>query len=121
MIIIDTSGDLPFGVIQRDDSARFIKGQAPIILRQEQFLVSRQVIMDSSQVLRMELIHHKNSEHAKEIFTTEEDRVESMRLWLEVLHKRVSNESYNMRIEEMWHLAVSISVMHYNHLYLRFS
>ena len=113
MIIIVEPGDLPIKVKEWNDAAQRATGEAPVILGEEEFLVSKQVITDSSDVLKMQLIHHANSKQSNEIFTVEDARITAMKIWLEVLHQRVTNGSYSVNVNEIWHLAVRIHLFSY--------
>lgn len=109
MKTIVVAGDLLLKVKEWDHSVRLAPGQAPVILRKEEFLVSKEVVTKSSTVLHMQINYHQNSSHAKEVFTIEEDRVKTMEIWLQVIHKAVTEESYDVPINEMWELAVRFS------------
>ena len=106
MKTIVVAGDLLLKVKEWDYSVQLAPGQAPIILQEEEFLVSKDLVTQSSRVLYMQLNYHQNSSHAKEVFTIEEDRVKTMEIWLQVIHKAVTPESYSTPINEMWELAV---------------
>lgn len=106
MKTIIVAGDLLLKVKEWDSSVRLAPGQAPIILQEEDFLVSKDLVTKSSNVFYMQLNYHQKSSNAQQVFTIEEDRVKTMEIWLRVIHEAVTAESYNAPIHEMWELAV---------------
>ncbi|CAF9909271.1 MAG: hypothetical protein HETSPECPRED_008905 [Heterodermia speciosa] len=107
MIVITDAGNARFKVIQFDLSSRRNPRQAPIVLREELFLVTKQVLTDSSPVLRKRFESHPSSDVASPALRTEEDSISSMEIWLRVLHKTVIPDTYKVAIYEMWYLAAA--------------
>ena len=106
MIVITDAGNALFKVIQFDVTPKGNPGQARVPLREELFLVTKQVLTDSSPVLRKRFESHPSSDVASSALRTEEDSISSMELWLRVLHNTVTPDTYEIAIHEMWYLAV---------------
>ena len=106
MIVIADAGNALFKVIQFDLTCRRNPGQARVPLREELFLVTKQVLTDSSAVLRKRFESHPSSDVASPALRTEEDSISSMEIWLRVLHNTVVPDTYKVAIYEMWYLAV---------------
>ena len=107
MIEVVESGDLTIRVKEYNDSVKLASGQPPILLKEEDFLVSRAVINDNSKVLVAKVKYHPT---AGDIIIIENDlalHVRSMQIWLNVLHGLAfTEEAFKVDIGELWHIAV---------------
>jgi len=105
MIIIDEEGDLVIKVVQFDDSILVPWDGEPIVLREQEFLVKKQVINKHSRELGVRLARHSSSERAGETFTIKDDSTASMEIWFGTMHDALTPTSM-VPIEEIWHLTV---------------
>ena len=95
-------GDLPLKVRERDNSVTHVAHQDRVILREETFLVSQNVIEKRSSVL-------DRSDKSEDVFTIEVDRISTMEHCLRALHKTTTPTFQNVPIDEMWNIAVRSS------------
>lgn len=118
MTIIDPRGDLTVKVTEYDGQVKGKDGKHPVKQIGE-FLVKRQVLIQSSMVFRRMLGPGKFAEADKSIVELQEDRVKTMEIWFLILHGFLQGTSYtptrgdnrttgyNVEIEEMWHLVAA--------------
>ena len=107
MIEVAESGDLIVRVTEYDDSVQLATGQIPKVLQEEEFLVSRAVIIAKSKVLAARIRYQPM---AGDIVIVDKDlalRVRSMQIWLNVLHGLAFTEqAFMVDIRELWYIAV---------------
>jgi len=111
MIPIDEEGDLVIKVVQFDDSILVPWNGEPIVLREEDFLVKKQVINKHSRTLGMLLARHSSSGRAAETFTIKDDSIASMEICFRTIHD-ASTLTSMVPLEEIWHLTVDFVIIH---------
>ena len=107
MIEVFESGDLIIRVKEYDDSVQLTSRQAPIVVQEEDFLVSRAIIVAKSKVLAAKIKYHPT---AGDIVIIEKDytiHINSMQIWLNVLHGLAfSDGAFEVNFGELWYIAV---------------
>lgn len=107
MIEVVESGDLIITVKEYDKSVQLASGQAPIVLEEEDFLVSRAVIIANSKVLAAKIKYHPTVGDIISIQNDRALRVKDMQIWLNVLHGLVfTKEAFTADMKELWYIAV---------------
>ncbi|KAL8796888.1 MAG: hypothetical protein Q9195_000971 [Heterodermia aff. obscurata] len=106
MIVITEAGNANFKAIQWDISC-LRKPGPPQVVREEIFLVTKQILTGNSRVLRERFDSHQSSDNANQTLRTKEDSISSMEVWLRVLHNTVTPNTYKVAIDEMWYLTAA--------------
>ena len=110
MIIVDPSGDLVVKVVEFDDSIDVPPCEKRIILREEEYLVRKQIIYEHSRPLSSLLGLHLRSDNAAETFTIQDDATKSMEIWFRAAHNTLTEASHLVKIDEAWELTVWLSL-----------
>ncbi|MCJ1294246.1 hypothetical protein MMC34_005804 [Xylographa carneopallida] len=103
-IEIDPAGDLVVRVIEYKEVFSVAPDPHPPLRQIAESKVCREVLMKSSKVFKTLLSSAHFMESSLTTITLEEDRVVSMEIWLRVLHNALIDNSYDVKIDKMWHL-----------------
>lgn len=101
-ITIAEQGDLLVEVIEWDRKQEWEDENTPLILGKQSFLVSRQVLKDSSRVFTNMLAGEFKEANQKSI-KLENWTVPYMKIWLQAIHG--VKIDYSVPIQALWHLA----------------
>ncbi len=104
IIVAHSNGDLTIEIIEYDEDIESWDGERTI-LKKADFLVSREVLVKSSQYFTVLLSSAKYGEAKKDFITLHDNRVASMAIWFRVLHG--IEPDYDVDLDEMWHLAAA--------------
>ena len=110
MITVDPSGDLVVKVVEFDDSIDIPFGEKRIVLREEEYLVRKQIIYEHSRPLSSLLRLHLRSDNAAETFTIQDDATKSMEIWFRAAHNTLTEASHQVKVDEIWGLTVWLSL-----------
>ncbi|KAL8856868.1 MAG: hypothetical protein Q9178_006585 [Gyalolechia marmorata] len=99
--IIAKDGDLTVEITEYDYKVIWPSDQ-PVIRQCQSFLVSREVLKDSSDVLKS-MLGGEWREANQSIVTLKDITVPAIEIWFQVLHE--VNPNYNVPIPAIWHLA----------------
>lgn len=97
-------GDLTIEIVEYDEDVKDGNGERAISQRID-FLVSREVLADSSQYFTALLCSSKYREAKEDFITLYDDSVASMAIWFRILHG--VEPDYDVKLDEMWHLAAA--------------
>lgn len=100
--VAQSNGDLTIEIIEYDEDIETGNGERSI-LKKADFLVSREVLVKSSQYFTVLLSSTRYGEAKKDFITLHDNRVTSMAIWFRVLHG--IEPDYDVDLDEMWHLA----------------
>lgn len=108
--VADKDADLIIEIVEYDEEMKDGNDDRPIRKRIE-FLVSREVLVKSSQYFTILLCSTKYGEANKDFITLHDNRVASMAIWFRVLHG--IEPDYDVELDEMWHLAAACDKYHF--------
>ena len=102
--VADKDGDLTIEIVEYDEEMKDGNNDRPVLKRIE-FLVSREVLVKSSQYFTVLLCSTKYGEANKDFIALHDNRVASMAIWFRVLHG--IEPDYDVELDEMWHLVAA--------------
>ena len=107
MTIVDPLGDVTIKVTEYDDDVTRVEGQPPIIHLTAEFQVRKEILIKNSSFFKVLLTSSKYAEAAGATISLEGDHVMSMEIWFRVLHDTITDNTYAVPLDEMWHLAAA--------------
>lgn len=102
--VAENHGDLTIEIVEYDEDIKDGNGERAIRQRID-FLVSREVLVKSSQYFTVLLCSSKYGEANKDSITLHDSSVASMAIWFRVLHG--AEPDYDVKLDEMWHLVAA--------------
>lgn len=102
--VIAEFGDLTIEVVEFD-SKIVNQNREPVIRKTQEFLVSRETLIQNSPHFKVLLRTDKFKEAHKDTIKLQDDSVKSMEIWFRTLH--AVKAIYEADLEEMWHLAAA--------------
>ena len=111
MIIIEPAGDLTVGVVEYDDSVHVAHDQEKVVLHEDKFLVKRSVLVSSSDALAVLIARDAPMDAKPAFFQMKDLSTTSMEIWFRSFHATMTPSLHQVKIEEMWNLAVFVFLM----------
>lgn len=103
-ITVAKNGDLTIEVVEYDENVHD-DNERGFVEKRHDFIVSREVLLGSSNYFTKLLLSPNFREARKNFITLYDDSVASMNIWFRILHG--AELDYDVKIDEIWHLAAA--------------
>lgn len=107
IVNIDHSGDLSISVTEYEQMASGTQATSRIPQTTVEFKISRAIMTESSLYFKKLLVTSDFAETKKNTITLQGDRVKSMEIWFKALHESSMEDTYNVSLDEVWHIVAA--------------